>query len=282
MIKYLQYLNSRKIVSERYVNEHVLNLKETALSVSDDISSEYYELIHDNMYFTKFLNAQAELRSLDEAIVFQKNTNTILAQTSLSFSLSFANISGHLIKKADRGEIVQVDADPKKIRILIKLRDYNDTYLVIGKLIDTKIIEHIDKTNGTASEYFRLKDQIAGLQIKFSLIFIFLAMILLLSAIIWGMKFAERIVKPIRELVIAAEKVKNGDLKVQVPDQNLKKDEIKVLSAAFNRMVKQIYRQQKELGIAQRALAWSDVARRVAHEIKNPLTPIQLSGRSSA
>ena len=96
-------------------------------------------------------------------------------------------------------------------------------------------------------------------------------------ATIWGRAFAERIVKPIRELVIAAEKVKGGDLSVQVPLVGLKKDEIKVLSSSFNRMVSQIDRQQKDLVVAQRSLAWSDVARRVAHEIKNPLTPIQLS-----
>jgi two-component system nitrogen regulation sensor histidine kinase NtrY len=77
-------------------------------------------------------------------------------------------------------------------------------------------------------------------------------------------------------LVIAAEKVKNGDLTAQVPEGGLKKDEIKILSLAFNRMVKQIDRQQRDLLIAQRALAWSDVARKVAHEIKNPLTPIHL------
>jgi two-component system nitrogen regulation sensor histidine kinase NtrY len=99
---------------------------------------------------------------------------------------------------------------------------------------------------------------------------------LLLAAIIWGRHFAEQLVKPIRELVIAAEKVKNGDLTAQVPEEGLKKDEIKILSLAFNRMVKQIDRQQRDLLIAQRALAWSDVARKVAHEIKNPLTPIHL------
>ena len=108
------------------------------------------------------------------------------------------------------------------------------------------------------------------------MIFILLAIILLLAAIIWGRHFAEQLVKPIRELVIAAEKVKNGDLTAQVPEEGLKKDEIKILSLAFNRMVKQIDRQQRDLLIAQRALAWSDVARKVAHEIKNPLTPIHL------
>lgn len=113
------------------------------------------------------------------------------------------------------------------------------------------------------------------MQIKFSIVFIFIALLLLLAAISWGMIFAIKIVTPIRKLVIAAEKVKDGDLTIQVPEDVIHKDEISVLSSVFNRMVKQIDRQQRDLLIAQRALAWSDVARKVAHEIKNPLTRIR-------
>ena len=264
-------------VGESYIAEHVLQLKDTAISISNDYDDLYYKLIDNPGLFQDILAGQAEWRALDEAIIFKRDTNTILAQTALSFSLSFLTIPTYIFEKVNKGEVVQVFSDPTKIRILIKLHKYNDTYLLIGRLVDEKIIEHINKTNGAAQEYFRLKTKIFDLQVKFSMIFILLAMILVLVAIIWGRRFAERIVKPIRELVIAAERVKNGDLTAQVPENGLKKDEIKILSFAFNRMVKQIDRQQKELLVAQRALAWSDVARRVAHEIKNPLTPIQLS-----
>ena len=270
-------LDQSVIVAESYISEHTLQMRATALSIANDLNDMYYKLIHSPELFNQLLNGQAEMRSLDEAIVFQKSTNTILAQTSLSFSLSFATIPAHIIERADRGEIISISSDPTRIRVLIKLKDYNNTYLLIGRAVDPQIIDHINKTDGAAAEYYSLKNQIVSMQIKFSMIFILVAMILLISAIIWGRSFAERIVKPIRELVIAAEKVKNGDLTVQVPENNLRKDEIKVLSNAFNRMVKQIDRQQKDLLVAQRALAWSDVARRVAHEIKNPLTPIQLS-----
>jgi two-component system nitrogen regulation sensor histidine kinase NtrY len=60
-------------------------------------------------------------------------------------------------------------------------------------------------------------------------------------------------------------------------EEGHKDDELSILSSAFNKMVQQLDRQQKDLMVAQRALAWSDVARMVAHEIKNPLTPIQLA-----
>ena len=274
--KVSRVLEQSIIVGESYINEHIMQLKETAISISDDYDDLYYKLVYNPELFQEILTGQAEMRTLDEAIIFKKDTNTILAQTALSFSLSFLAIPSYVFDKASKGEVVQISSDPTKLRILIKLRNYNDTYLLIGRLIDEKIIDHINRANGTAQEYFRLKGHIFDLQVKFAMIFILLAIILLLAAIIWGRHFAEQLVIPIRELVIAAEKVKNGDLMAQVPEEGLKKDEIKILSLAFNRMVKQIDRQQRDLLIAQRALAWTDVARKVAHEIKNPLTPIHL------
>ena len=270
-------LDQSIIVAESYMTEHRLRLKETALSVADDLGDIYYELIHNRDLFTSALNSEAEVRSLDEVIVFQKRTNTIIANTFLSFALSFATIPHHIIERADKEGAVEILSDPTKMRVLIKLKEHEDVYLLIGRLVDSKIIDHIDKTNGAASEYYRLKGHISDMQIKFSIIFIFITLLVLLAAIIWGMTLAAKILKPIQELVIATKKIKDGDLTVQVPIENLEKDEIRVLSLAFNHMIKQIDHQQKELLIAQRALAWSDVARRVAHEIKNPLTPIHLA-----
>jgi len=264
-------------VAESYIAEHRLHLKETALSIAEDLSIIYYELLPNPDLFSKTLNSEAEMRSLDEAIVFQKSTNTIIAHTFLSFSLSIATIPTHLIERADREGVVEIFSDPTKIKILIKLKGHNDIYLLVGRLVDGKIIDHIDKINGAASEYHRLKSHISNMQIKFSMVFIFIALLLLLASIICGMVLAKKIVKPIQELVEATEKIKDGDLTVQVQVNNLEHDEISVLSSAFNRMIKQIDHQRKDLIIAQRALAWSDVARRVAHEIKNPLTPIHLA-----
>lgn len=270
-------LDQSIIVAGSYLDEHRIQLKETTTSLAADLSDNYYTLIHNLPYFTEVLHREAEVRSLNEAIVIHRPTNTVIANTFLSFALSFATIPMHLIKKADLGDVVEIKSDPTRIRMLVKLKEHNDTYLLVGRLIDNKIIDHIDKTNGAAAEYYRLKTRIYDMQIKFSVVFILIALLLLLAAISWGTIFATKIVTPIRKLVLATEKVKNGDLTAQVPEDNLRNDEISVLSSAFNRMIKQIDRQQRDLLIAQRALAWSDVARKVAHEIKNPLTPIHLA-----
>lgn len=270
-------LDQSVIVAESYIAEHKLQLKETALAVAEDLGGMYYDLIHNPALFTKTLNTEAEMRSLDEAIVLNKSTNTIVANSYLSFSLSFATIPAHLIKKADLGEPVEVKSDPTKIRMLIKLKEYNDVYLLVGRLVDNKIIDHIDATNGAAAEYNSLKNEIDNIQIKFSIMFIFIALLLLFVAISFGVIFTAKIVNPIKKLVTATDKVKDGDLTVQVSESEVDKDEIGTLYTAFNRMIKQLSRQQRDLVIAQRAMVWSDVAKKVAHEIKNPLTPILLA-----
>ncbi len=263
-------------LSDSYIAEYSIQMKRTAISVAEDLGDMYYDLVHTPNLFNKVLNAQAEIRSLDEAIVFQRGSKTLLAQTSMSFSLAFLNIPGHVLSLADQGEVVQIKSDPSRVRMLIKLKEYNDTYLLIGRMIDQKLVDYINKIGYAVKDYEKLNSNLALLQIQFSIAFIAVAMLLLVIAIGGGMIFAGQIIGPIRRLLIATEKLQDGDLSVQVAEGH-KDDELSILSSAFNKMVQQLDRQQKDLMVAQRALAWSDVARMVAHEIKNPLTPIQLA-----
>lgn len=264
-------------VAELYIGENKRNLKDNAITISNDLNDYYYELIHNPLLLNRILNTQIEMRSLTEAIIFQKNTNVILAQTPLSFSLSFWNIPKSAFEKADNGEVVDISSDSGKMLVLIKLWQFDDAYLLIGKLVDREIISYIDKTNGAANKYFEMINRVSEIQIKYSLSFIMLAFILMCCAIYVGSIFAAKIATPIMRLVNATEKVQSGDLTVSVEVTSTKKDEISILTNAFNKMVKKIDIQQKDLALAQRALAWQDVASRVAHEIKNPLTPILLS-----
>lgn len=269
-------LNYSVNLSEAYISEYTLQMRKTAQSVSEDLGDMYYDFVHAPHLFEKVLNAQAELRYLDEAIIFQRGSNTILAQTSMSFALAFLNIPAPLLSLADKGEIVEIHSDPTRIRMLIKLREYNDTYLLIGRMIDQKLVDYSNKIRYAVNDYEKVNSNLTSLQIQFSMAFIVVAMLLLVIAIGGGMVFAIQIIGPIRKLLIATEKLQKGDLNVKVPE-GPKNDELSILSGAFNKMVQQLDRQQKDLLVAQRALAWSDVARMVAHEIKNPLTPIQLA-----
>lgn len=264
-------------LSEAYNTDFTTHLKQTAVAVSDDLNNMYYDIVHEPKLFNRVLNTQADFRSLNEALVFQSSSRSILAQTAMSFSLAFSTIPPHLLAKADAGEVVEIRSDPTRVRMLIKLQEYKDTYLLIGKLVDPKLMDYANKITYAVEDYGRLNSHLLSLQIQFAMAFMAAALFLLLLAISIGMVFAGQIIRPIRRLLIATEKLQHGDLSVHIIEHGPKDDELSILSRAFNKMVDQLNTQQKDLAVAQRALAWSDVARMVAHEIKNPLTPIQLA-----
>ena len=90
-----------------------------------------------------------------------------------------------------------------------------------------------------------------------------------------GYSMAERIADPVNRLTRATRRIARGDLDARVIETS--SDELRTLIAAFNRMAAELRHQRAELERTHRIAAWAEMARQVAHEIKNPLTPIQLS-----
>jgi signal transduction histidine kinase len=90
-----------------------------------------------------------------------------------------------------------------------------------------------------------------------------------------GYWMAERIADPVNRLTRATRRIARGDLDARIAATS--SDELRRLVEDFNRMAAELKQQRAELERTQRLEAWADVARQVAHDIKNPLTPIQLS-----
>lgn len=104
----------------------------------------------------------------------------------------------------------------------------------------------------------------------FGIYFIVIIISLILVSFLTG-----KISKPILELQRATEKLSRGQSNVQLKVSS--NDELQDLVDSFNKMTKELERSKRELKKAEREAAWRDIARRVAHEIKNPLTPMKLS-----
>ncbi len=97
----------------------------------------------------------------------------------------------------------------------------------------------------------------------------------LLVSVLWTMVIARRTTQPILALREHVQRVADGDLGARVATAS--GDELGELAAALNRMTEQLEHGRAELIKAQKESAWREMARQVAHDIKNPLTPIQLS-----
>jgi nitrogen fixation/metabolism regulation signal transduction histidine kinase len=94
-------------------------------------------------------------------------------------------------------------------------------------------------------------------------------------AAVLAQSMARRISGPLRDLTQATQRVAEGDLEARVTATS--RDELRALVEAFNRMAGDLDRQRRALERSNRVAAWAEMARQVAHEVKNPLTPIQLS-----
>jgi signal transduction histidine kinase len=97
----------------------------------------------------------------------------------------------------------------------------------------------------------------------------------LLLAVVLSSIAAVRVTKPVEELARAAREVASGNLDTQVSAYT--RDELGVLADAFNRMTHDLIENRERLVQAERVAAWRELARRLAHELKNPLFPLQLT-----
>ena len=101
------------------------------------------------------------------------------------------------------------------------------------------------------------------------------ALLFILIGAAIGYSMAERIADPVNRLTRATRRIARGDLDARVATTS--SDELRRLVDAFNRMAAELLHQRAELERTHRLEAWAEMARQVAHDIKNPLTPIQLS-----
>lgn len=268
-------------IAKSYLDEHRNIIRSDIRAMARDIDRDAFNIRKNPSNFNTKVSILAGIRKLPEAIVFRYEmpAKHVIARSNISFALELIleDIPHDVIRRANDDELlVLTQENEDRVIALIKLENFINTYLLVGRFVDTEILNHIERTKGAATEYEKLKQNISDLQITFLAFFVIAALLLLLAVVWVGLLFTTNLVKPVRILLEATERVKEGNLNVRVPE-GPKGDELATLSHSFNRMISQLDRQRKELISVQRRLAWSDVARRIAHEIKNPLTPIQLA-----
>lgn len=138
--------------------------------------------------------------------------------------------------------------------------DVFQQYMRAGELVD--VYTRLERGKGTVSNYYLL------------VYMAFLVGVIGLAVAI-GVVLSRRVTRRVAVLASATARVGAGDLTVQVPTSD--QDEVAELTRAFNRMVRDIHESRERIEYLQRLGAWQEFARRLAHEIKNPLTPIQLA-----
>ena len=136
--------------------------------------------------------------------------------------------------------------ETNKLRAIIKLNSFVDAYLLVGRFIDIKVLQAMDSTRLAALDYQQLGFKQLDLQISFAALFGFILLLLLISALWFGLNLATAIVGPLGAVIQVAEQVRGGNLSPRVPD-NLNVEEIAQLGGSFNRMLDELARSRQQL-----------------------------------
>jgi two-component system nitrogen regulation sensor histidine kinase NtrY len=239
-------LENSLAVAEAYLNEHQEIIRADALAMAADLNREEARLLTNPGYFVEFVNAQASIRSLTEAVVFDA-TGNVLVRSGLTLSLESERLRPEYLERAKGGEVVVLTSGgDDRVRALLRLDWLTETYLFVGRFVDANVVTFMNRTQNVTAEYQRIQSERRGIQITSALIFAIVALLLLLSSIWIGLNFADRLASPISQLVVAADRVRRGDLTARVPDSG-DDDEVSVMSRAFNRMASQLSSQRREL-----------------------------------
>jgi two-component system nitrogen regulation sensor histidine kinase NtrY len=270
-------VNNSYDVAKNYVDVTRSNIEADILLIAIDINRNA-KLFHDNHTILKeVLRHQRLIRRLDEIHLLDGSGQKIMSSVR-DTSLEFVPPLGKAFEllSSENRPIKITDAITNRSSSLLKLENFIDTYLYVVKFLEPKIIKYLKETEQAVNFYYSVKNKRTGIKITFALIYVLVVTLRLFLSITIGIKFASRFFRPIVNLIRASESISAGNLNTKVPIIEAE-EEIDKLNKNFNSMIDRLKGQQDKLLLSERHEAWENVARKLAHEIKNPLTPIQLS-----
>ena len=262
-------------VAESYLQEHKDSIKGDVYAMSNDLNNASSVFINNIKKYREFFRTQSVIRSLPETYLITSKGDIIIK--ALPTKTIYYKPPAESLKKASNGELaILTSTQVNKVYGLMKLNAYDNIFLYAGRSMDPNVIIAVNDTKSAKQEFSILEKNRNQISIIFIILYLVVTLVLILISIIVGIRIAQRIVNPISSVIKASNKISKGNYGDKVEKTN-DYIELNRLADSFNNMSSDLVRQRNQLAIAKKHETWSDIARRIAHEIKNPLTPIQLS-----
>jgi two-component system nitrogen regulation sensor histidine kinase NtrY len=271
-------INNSYDLANNYLEDSKKNVESDVIlmSVGLNRASNLYYL--NQKRFKAIMKSEKILRRVDDAYLIDSLGNILMSD------IRDGDISDEFVVPADDvydqvlegGPVFIKNNSDNKTSAMIKLTSLVDTYLYISRNVDSEILRYLNETEQAVNFYYSVENSQTGIKVTFAIIYIIVVTLLLFLSTSIAITFASTLTKPIVNLIEASDAISKGALDVKVPDIE-SDEEFKQLNSNFNSMIDRLKKQQDKLLASERFEAWESVARKLAHEIKNPLTPIQLS-----
>ena len=267
-------VNNSYEIAKNYVDEKRNKIQSEIILIAFDLN-KYHEIYKTDINrFKSFLNTQNLVRDIDQLYLINSNGELIISANNSKY-IKIEDKAIKMVRSDDR-PLKIINALENRSAAVIRLQNFDDTFLYVVKSLDKNISNYLIESEEAVNFYYTVENQSLGIRISFAIIYISLVTLLLFLSITIAIRFSSRFFISINNLISASERIGKGNLNVKVPE--LKADrEMELLNKNFNSMIDKLKNQQEKLLSNERHEAWETVARKMAHEIKNPLTPIQLT-----
>jgi len=269
-------VNNSYEIAKSYTEEARTKTQSEIILIAYDLNKSINFLNTNMNQFKSFLNTQKLIRNMDEVHIIEPD-GTLYLTTLKDKSLYRPPLPEALeMVLNDKRPLKIINAYKNQTASIIKLENFDGKYLYIAKYLDEKISQYLLESQEALNFYYTVLNKQTGIKISFVFIYLVIVSLLLFLSISISIKFSSMFFRSINNLIIASSNIGKGDLSTKVPEINADKD-MEILNKNFNLMTDQLRNQQEKLIINERHEAWEGIARKLAHEIKNPLTPIQLT-----
>ena len=240
-------VDSAATVGDAYLSEHSRAIRSDAIAMATDLAraKELFDSEPDR--FDGLMVTQARLRGLPAAFILQPD-GTVMTRTVLVPDWSEIRMPPpEAYPRAEAGEpVVLTPGQTNQVGVIIKLDGWDELYLYVTRPLDPQVLGPLRQAKAAVDDYRQLDQSRFGAQLAFGLIFVGVSLIFLIAAIWIGIGFANRLVSPIRRLILAADYVSKGHLAVQVPVRR-KEGDLAHLAETFNTMTNELRGQRAEL-----------------------------------
>ena len=268
-------VNNSYELAKNYVQEVRDKIEADIILIAFD-TNKSSKFLNDNLNeYVRFLRTQKLIRDVDAIHIIDKDKNVLFSSEPFEKYIPPVDRALNLVLDDDR-PLKIVNAPANISAAIMRLQSFEDRFLYVVKNLDKNISNYLNESQEAINFYYNVEERSTGITISFAIIYIIIVTLLLFVSITIAIRFSSRFFRSINNLILASTAIGKGDLEVKVPEIKTDKD-LEILNKNFNLMTDQLKNQQEKLIINERHEAWSNLARKLAHEIKNPLTPIQLT-----
>jgi len=231
-----------------YASEQQIALIDDTRSVAVDLQNFHKSkfFIEDDELRNELARLQSELqRGIKEAFILN-GSGEIELRGERSYLFDFEKPNERNLNDAASDVVLIDDFDNNELRALFFLNGFGDRYLYLTREVDGTLFNLLDETQKTAILYQQMESDRTAYLFNFAVLYFALALLLIVSSVLFALWFAERLSKPIGRLAAAAKRVGAGELTTQVIEDE-GDDEIAQLGRYFNQMTKQLKHQRDTL-----------------------------------